>query len=104
MKKVIINGTSYLVDEMYESFEFHQKPSSNVAFFGFNKQNWFFIQFQNGGAYMYDNVPREIIDGALTADSIGKYYRAEIASKFTSTKLINKVVNIDPDTCIAPSF
>src|SRR5690606_10468605 len=92
MKTVSINGVNYQVDERFADFTIHQKPSSNVAFFGYNEEGRFFIQFQNGGAYVYEHIEADVIAGAVTAESIGKYYRAFIAIKNPSTKLIGKVV------------
>ncbi|PPK99026.1 KTSC domain-containing protein [Parapedobacter indicus] len=92
MKTVNINGVDYQVDDRFADFTIHQKPSSNVAFFGYNEDGHFFIQFQNGGAYVYEHIEADVIAGAVQAESIGKYYRAFIAVKHPSTKLTDSIV------------
>src|SRR5690606_474396 len=98
MKKIMINDIAYLVDERFENFTFHKKPSSNVNVFGHsdftpmdNKCD-VVIQFNNGGTYLYEGVEPVIVQGAIEAESIGKYYRASISSKYTGVKLINPAV------------
>lgn len=101
MKKIKINESTYLVDERFENFAFHKKPSSNVNVFGHSdpmateETASFVIQFNNGGTYLYENVDQQDIQGAIDSESIGKYYRAEISAKYTGTKMINPAVILD---------
>ncbi len=97
MKKILINEIAYLVDERFENFTFHKKESSNVDVFGHSPLKEPFnhdvvIQFKNGGTYVYENVDANVVIGAIDCESIGKYYRAEISSKHTGTKMINQAV------------
>lgn len=100
MKKILINEIAYLVDERFENFTFHKKESSNVNVFGHSdpmaieETASFVIQFNNGGTYLYENVDQQDIQGAIECESIGKYYRASISSKYTGTKMINPAVII----------
>jgi hypothetical protein len=40
------------------------------------------IQFESGRIYQYYDVPQEIFDGMLNAESKGKYFNANIRGKF----------------------
>lgn len=45
------------------------------------------VTFNNGGSYVYHDVPKEMFDGILAAESAGKYYLAHIKDKFKFEKL-----------------
>jgi len=97
MKKLTFNEIDYQVDERFENYAVFKLPSSNVDFCGYfpeegkDTQN-FFVQFKNGGTYLYKDVPTETIKKAPLADSIGKFVRAEISAHFPSTKLDHSIV------------
>ena len=59
--------------------------SSNVKSIGF-ENGVLEIEFANG-VYRYNDVPRELADAFLSADSKGKYFAANIRKSFTGTKL-----------------
>ena len=40
------------------------------------------IELMNGGVYDYLNVPREVYEGLMKADSKGGYYNREIRDKY----------------------
>lgn len=40
------------------------------------------LTFNSGGAYAYKDVPKEVFDGILAAESAGKYYHAHIKGKY----------------------
>lgn len=92
MTTITINETPYKVAARFQKFKVIQKPSSNVDFFGHHEDN-FFIQFKNGSAYYYQGIAPEAIQGALEAESIGKYFSAEISRKHTSVKLTECVIS-----------
>lgn len=98
MKTLTFYDVSYQVDERFEDYAVFKLPSSNVDFCGHKPQFYektneekpiqdFFVQFKNGGTYLYKDIPTETIKRASIADSIGKFVRAEISGKYTSTKL-----------------
>lgn len=91
MKTILINQIPHLVDERFENYSFVKKPSRNVNVFGYCGDS-VVIQFNNGGTYLYDHVPMETIHGAISCESIGKYYRAEISGKHTGVKLDKQAV------------
>jgi hypothetical protein len=40
------------------------------------------IQFESGRVYQYYDVPEEVFQGMLSADSKGKYFNAHIRGKY----------------------
>ena len=40
------------------------------------------VEFQSGEVYQYFNVPAEFVLGLLEADSLGRYFNAQIRPKF----------------------
>lgn len=72
MNNVKINNQECTIDELIGGFSVHQKPSSNVDFFGDNGTD-VFIQFKNGGSYIYKNVSSEHIKQMYDAESIGRF-------------------------------
>lgn len=72
--------------------------SSNVAYYGANVvEQMFFIQFKNGGMYLYDLTKPTGSVGALGAQalheeaqaavSVGKYFNANVIGKYEATKM-----------------
>ncbi len=45
------------------------------------------LEFNSGGSYAYSEVPKEIFDGILNAESAGKYYHAHIKGKYSHEKI-----------------
>jgi hypothetical protein len=45
------------------------------------------LGFNAGGYYDYLDVPKEICDGIIAAESKGKYYHAYIKNKFIYNKI-----------------
>lgn len=45
------------------------------------------LDFKSGGSHKYSDVPKEIFDGILAADSAGKYFHANIRGKFNSERV-----------------
>jgi hypothetical protein len=45
------------------------------------------LTFASGGAYSYKDVPKEVFDGLLAAESAGKYFHAHIKGKYDADKV-----------------
>lgn len=45
------------------------------------------VQFKSGKSYQYEDVPVETSMGLINAESVGKFFAAEIRSKFTGKLL-----------------
>lgn len=59
--------------------DMHDCSSSLIAAYGYEpKTEQMDIRFHKGGTYRYSNVPQEVFEGFLQADSKGRYFLAEI--------------------------
>ncbi len=103
MKTITFFDVTYQVDQRFEDYAVFKLPSSNVDFCGHRPQfnettneekpiQDFFVQFKNGGTYLYRDIPTETIKNASIAESIGKFIRAEISGKYPSTKLDSQIL------------
>lgn len=45
------------------------------------------LTFGRGGKYNYEEVPKEVYDALLGAESIGKYFLANIKNKYATEKV-----------------
>ena len=45
------------------------------------------VEFKNGGTYQYSNVPAEVWEASLNAESIGKFIGSEIKGKYEFKKI-----------------
>lgn len=99
MKTLTFYDIAYQVDERFEDYAIFKLPSSNVDFCGHLPEEGkdtqsFFVQFKNGGTYLYRDIPTETIKRAAIAESIGKFIRAEISGKYTSVKLEKSILTL----------
>lgn len=66
------------------------KKSSNIKKIGYGDRK-LRVEFSGGGIYEYTDVPAEIFDGFLKADSKGKYFYKNIRlGKYKYTRLDKK--------------
>ena len=62
--------------------------SSNIAAIGYDKNSSTLgIQFNNGGEYEYDNVPKSVFDAFLVASSHGRFFHANIKDVYGFRKI-----------------
>lgn len=62
--------------------------SSNLASIGYDVAKQILeIEFNHGGVYQYFNVPQEVYDELMDADSHGKYFVANIKSHYRYSKV-----------------
>lgn len=54
--------------------------SSNVVAVGY-KKNKLYVDYRRG-SYVYNNVPKQVYDGLLAAESKGKYMNSEVKGKY----------------------
>ncbi len=96
--KKTIDGKPFEVSNDLVNFDIHYTPeSSYVDFFGLNKEeSKMFFQFNNGTAFIYNEVPEETQDAALAAESIGKFWHAAIKAKFDGDQIA--ALSVAPDT------
>ena len=68
--------------------EMIEVTSSNIESVGYdNDEQTLFVKFKSGTTYSYSEVPVEIYDEMLQADSKGKYFYANIKSVYAYNKL-----------------
>lgn len=66
--------------------DFTEVKSSNIK--GVSRTgNDLLVKFNSGAIYEYKDVPEEVFDALLSAESVGKYFNKEIKGKFTFRKL-----------------
>ena len=67
--------------------EMHSVESSNVAQIGHDTSSRTLrILFHSGGTYQYFNVPNDVFDNFLRADSKGKYFHENIKDIYEYSK------------------
>lgn len=66
------------------NMEFTPLQSSNVKAAAW-LANTLFVDFHNGRRYKYDDVPEEVFQGLVRAESPGKYFHAEIRARFETS-------------------
>jgi hypothetical protein len=45
------------------------------------------LTFSKGGKYQYEDVSKDVYEGLLNAESIGKYFLAHIKNKYVTEKI-----------------
>lgn len=93
MKHVKINNQTFQVHPRLIDFNVSAAISRSISFYGTNPHSGsLFIQFSNGGTYIYANMTGEIRRRLNNAESIGKFVANNIVGKFPSEKLNGKGV------------
>jgi len=65
-----------------------QVVSSNVAAVGYDEDSSTLqVEFNNGTAYQYFDVPMHIFEGLRDADSVGGYLAAQIKGSYRYSKV-----------------
>jgi len=68
--------------------ELRNVNSSNIAQVGHDSnQNTLIIRFKNGAYYKYDNVPEQVYNNFITAQSVGRYFQSYIRNVYTFKKI-----------------
>lgn len=63
--------------------------SSNIKAVGYNDdEQELHVQFNSGKTYSYAEVPQQVYDDFMAAESKGKFFFASIKSKFESTEVV----------------
>ena len=93
MKTVTLLNQSFKVHDRLEQFNVNIAQSSSVSFFGSNPQTGsMFVQFKNGGTYIYSGVTADVRKEMNAASSIGSFISKNLVKKFPSEKLEGKGV------------
>lgn len=71
------------------SITFSNFNSSNIKKIGYqNDAKVLLVTFVSGSVYMYKDVPAEVFEDFVRAQSKGKFFHANIRGKYTTTKII----------------
>jgi hypothetical protein len=66
----------------------HGVESSNIKSVGYDDStNTLHVEFKGSGHYTYPGVPRGTFEEMLAAESVGKYFGANIKGKFDHEKI-----------------
>lgn len=86
---VTVSGKRVTVSPTLNRFELFKKSSSNIDYFGVQRTiaGKLFIQFLSGDCFIYSDLPKEVLDLALDAESIGKFFHAYVKGKFPEEKI-----------------
>ncbi len=62
--------------------------SSLINTISYNSNNLeLFVAFKQGGAYIYSNVPEDLVNKFMTASSYGKFFWTNIRDRFPTKKV-----------------
>lgn len=62
--------------------------SSNLESIGYDKEKqWLEVQFKNGTMYRYFDVPEIVFFELGKAESVGKYFHANVKNKYNFEKV-----------------
>ena len=62
--------------------------SSNLAEVGYDSDlETLEVQFKSGGIYQYFNVPAFMYERLMSADSLGRFFKAEIKGHYPEAKV-----------------
>lgn len=62
--------------------------SSNLVGVGYDPDTLVLeVEFKNGAVYQYDQVPKEIFDALMEADSHGSYFIKNVKNSFKYTRM-----------------
>lgn len=66
---------------------YQQVASSNIAAVAYDAEKQILgVQFHRSGIYHYEGVPADVHESLLNADSVGKYFIANIKNAYPYTK------------------
>lgn len=67
---------------------FSTDRSSNIKGLSYDDMNnSLVVEFKNGGKYLYEDVPIELYESFVKADSVGKFFFANVRGKYKFQKL-----------------
>lgn len=86
-KLVLMAGLLVFASEDLDNFELFKKASTQVDYIGVNvKDKRLFVQFKNGGAYLYKDVDQITMQNAQRVPSIGTFIHESVKGKFEFEK------------------
>lgn len=93
--KRAVNGQAVVCNGILTDFEILKQASTMIDYFAICRQtSQLFVQFSNGACFLYNNVPVETLEAATQAESIGKFFHAQVRNKYSDTPLENNCIKI----------
>lgn len=96
--KTTIDNRPILVNDSLKDWTIYPLTSSFVAYIAVNPESdALFFQFNNGTCFKYPDVPIDLIHEAVKADSIGKWFHAQIKGKYEGEALESHCIQLDTE-------
>lgn len=93
-----VNGHTVTCHPNLKGFKIFKKESSNIDYLGTDHENYqLFIQFLTGKCYLFMHIPKEVLDLAESAPSIGKYFYAFIKGKYPEMAVDDHCITAQKD-------
>ena len=71
-----------------DGVEVHEVDSSNLELIGYDTSEMILVvQFRNGSAYRYFNVPEYLYDGLCSAPSLGSFFHHNIRNSYNFERI-----------------
>ena len=76
-------------DQVHDEVVLHPVESSNIKAVGYRVETkQLLVQFKADTLYSYDGVEADTFEALLNAESVGKYFNANIKDRYTTTKVM----------------
>lgn len=95
--KQIINSKPVLVNDAIADYTLYHRNSTFIDYIGVKGDNSLFIQFQNGTCFLYRDLPIDLIKAALEAESIGKFFHANLKGQYEGEQLESHCIQPEPE-------
>jgi hypothetical protein len=65
-----------------------QVKSSNIKSVGYDpEQKILEIEFKSGAVYQYEEVPEDVFQEMLVAESVGKYFNTQVKGNYSEKRI-----------------
>lgn len=96
--KQTLNNQPVLVNHLLEGWTIYHRQSSYVAYIAVNPGgDSLFIQFNNGTCFIYPGLPIDLIKEAIAAESIGKFFHAQLKGKYEGEAVESHCIQPDEE-------
>ena len=93
--KQTINNKPVLVSDVLQDYTIYHRNSTFVAYIAVKGDNSLFIQFCNGTCFIYPDLPVDLIKSALEAESVGKWFHANLKGQYEGEQLESDCIQLD---------
>lgn len=94
--KTTIDRKQVIVSDDLKGFDLYKRSSTNVDYFAINvHEKKIFFQFNSGQCYVYKEVLVAVLQEAVKAERIGKFFYANIKGRYEDEKLDDRCIRTD---------